>query len=433
MVADALDVAQRRPESDTGDNLPVVQPPGSPLARSTKAGVRHRRQRRDASGDGIDAARSTKAGVRHRRQQQVVALTQRGSRRSTKAGVRHRRQRLERAADAAHPHRSTKAGVRHRRQHALPDADFSLEDRSTKAGVRHRRQLYTVGALAVEGVVRSTKAGVRHRRQRDHADDVRAPEVRSTKAGVRHRRQLEGGGPTFIEHANRSTKAGVRHRRQPLFCRITIVATICWPALPISAVLKHGGAPICGEKPPPRFVDWLAQGVSGSWTAESPEVRARSQQPRFTEDVCSISPQPHRRLLHPPGKPVDEYRVDVVIHDVVDLGDHPGQPCPRNPALEDRELYSLSVLFADVRNAPQARRSGRLGIRYVVGDKDIHGSGKHERRVGWQVSAQVAGEQRRLHRRQRPATDRMPDDSVRHVRLLVFLPCVDHRLPADFG
>lgn len=60
------------------------------------------------------------------------------------------------------------------------------------------------------------------------------------------------------------------------------------------------------------------------------------------------------------------------IHNVLHFRDQASQTRLRKPALEHRELHTLAVLFANVGDASQPRRTVSLSVRDVVCDKDVH-------------------------------------------------------------
>ena len=98
--------------------------------------------------------------------------------------------------------------------------------------------------------------------------------------------------------------------------------------------------------------------------------RARS----LAESAALVSPKPQGGVLHFPWEPIDEHGVVLVVDDVAYLTDHSRQAGFGKPALEDRELHSLSVLLANVRDASKARSPGSFRIVDVVRHEDIHRS-----------------------------------------------------------
>ena len=105
--------------------------------------------------------------------------------------------------------------------------------------------------------------------------------------------------------------------------------------------------------------------------------------------------------------------------------DEAGQLCFGKTAVEDRKLHPLSILFAHFRDLSEARGSRSLRIGDVVGDQYVHGSWKNERRIRAEVSTQMACEQSRLDRGDRPSAHRAPEHSVRNFGFLVLFPRLD--------
>ena len=98
------------------------------------------------------------------------------------------------------------------------------------------------------------------------------------------------------------------------------------------------------------------------------------------------------RVLQLARKTVHQHRIAMLVDHVFDLADHPDQPLWREPALEYRELDTLTVLLANMRHAAQSSSSlSSVGFRDVVGYKDVHfkRSTQHERRVRRQIAPQM--------------------------------------------
>ena len=85
-----------------------------------------------------------------------------------------------------------------------------------------------------------------------------------------------------------------------------------------------------------------------------------------------IATEPELGILQSSGEAVDDHRIAMAVDGVLNLADHASQSFGRQPALEDRELHALTVLFADLRDTPEPGCAHGLRIRDVVGDEDVH-------------------------------------------------------------
>ena len=83
-----------------------------------------------------------------------------------------------------------------------------------------------------------------------------------------------------------------------------------------------------------------------------------------------------------PGKAVHEHGISLAVDDVFHLTDESGQPRLGETAFEDRELHSLPILLAHVRDSPEARGSRGFRIGDVVGDQYVHASRVMEEQMG---------------------------------------------------
>lgn len=114
--------------------------------------------------------------------------------------------------------------------------------------------------------------------------------------------------------------------------------------------------------------------------------------------------------------------IQRVVHDILDLANHACHARRRLPALEDRKLYTLAVLFADLRDALESNRTLTLRVSDVVGNEEVHDSRHDKGRVASQVAPEVAGEECRLHGRDSPTAHLALEHSVLDLPLLVLLP-----------
>lgn len=142
--------------------------------------------------------------------------------------------------------------------------------------------------------------------------------------------------------------------------------------------------------------------------------------PQFT--VCSAA-ETLGGVRDSAGKAIDEHRVAAAVNHVFHFGNQASQTHGGESALEHGELHPLAILAANVGDAPQAHRAFPLRVRYVVGYENVHGSRwQHKRRVGWQVAAQVTGQQCRLNRRQRPTANWPAKQPMLDLHFLVRFP-----------
>lgn len=86
-------------------------------------------------------------------------------------------------------------------------------------------------------------------------------------------------------------------------------------------------------------------------------------------------------VVDPTVESVHDQGIQRMVHDILDLANHACHARRRLPALEDRELYTLAVLFADLRDALESDSTLTLRIGDVVGNEEIHDSRHDKRRV----------------------------------------------------
>ena len=97
-----------------------------------------------------------------------------------------------------------------------------------------------------------------------------------------------------------------------------------------------------------------------------------SEHPRLTEFVTLASAEAERSVFDSAWEAIQNHRIALAVDDVFNFTDQVSQPRRRKPALENRELYSLTVLSADLSDALEPRRPTPLGIGDVVCDEDVH-------------------------------------------------------------
>lgn len=104
------------------------------------------------------------------------------------------------------------------------------------------------------------------------------------------------------------------------------------------------------------------------------------------------------RVSNRARKAIHDQRVNVRVQDVLNFADHPSHARGGDSALEHRELNPFSVLLANPCHPAQTGRAFAVRGSDVIGDEDIHGSGRHY--IGGicrKVSSQMAGKQRGLN------------------------------------
>ena len=81
----------------------------------------------------------------------------------------------------------------------------------------------------------------------------------------------------------------------------------------------------------------------------------RSEDPRVPESVGLGASEANSGIVEPAIKSVNDQGIDLGVHGVLYLPDHPSQPRGRLPALKHRELYSFAIFLADLGNALESQ------------------------------------------------------------------------------
>ena len=81
---------------------------------------------------------------------------------------------------------------------------------------------------------------------------------------------------------------------------------------------------------------------------------------------------------------------------VLDLADHPSQALGRQPALEHRELYALTVSFTYLCDPTQTDGANAVRLRDVIRNQHVHTSSDNKRWVLGQITPKVTGKHGRL-------------------------------------
>ena len=84
------------------------------------------------------------------------------------------------------------------------------------------------------------------------------------------------------------------------------------------------------------------------------------------------SPESLCGILDLAWEAVHSYRINLAVDDILNFSDHAGEPGMREPALEDGELYALTVLFADFGDTFESFLPSPFRIAYIVRNENVH-------------------------------------------------------------